>query len=434
MNFSKNKWFEYLYLKDQKPIIFFIMASLVGSSYFGYITPGLIKDLYDSYTVTDSSDPDATYKAIYALGFLFLGEYFVAFIYQVSINRYVQKLLSFIRSKSYREWILSIETGGKQNFGDHKYPMGEVLSRILTDTEAVIEMVSTGSFKIFIDFTFIISCLIGFVKLNTVSGIALIIAEVFICILLVLGSRKMSVIYMAVRKSTGIMSRVIANLSGGFRFSFFHPHKNYASKKGYASFEDFLIRQLKANVWDASYFATAESLFPILLVLLVLIFPYGNITEMAVLAAIVDLIQRSIGPIKEIAGKISSIQRARTGIVRIEEFNDDLKSLPKSSFDLNDTKIELSKLELKVSRFEYPSQGGNNPFVLSDIQIEGGAGELIGIVGQSGCGKSTVLKILATDIVHNNAFIKLTCKTGHTLNFSGENQACLLYTSPSPRD
>jgi ATP-binding cassette subfamily B multidrug efflux pump len=421
MNSSKNNWSSYLYLRDQKFLIVLIGTSLIASAYLGFITPGIIKDLYQSYSLPG----DATMNAIWLLGSLFMAEYFVALVYQTAINKYVQKLLSHIRSKSYKEWMLSIETAGKGQYGDHKYPMGEVLSRILTDTEAVIEMVSTGSFKIFIDFTFIISCLIGFIKLNTVSGTALIIAEVLACIILILGSKKMAVVYMEVRKSTGIMSRVIANISGGFRFSFFHPHENYASKTGYDSFEDFLNKQLKANIWDASYFSLAESLFPILLALLVLIFPYSGIVEMAVLAAIVDLIQRSISPIKEVSGKISSIQRARTGIIRIEEFNEDLQTLPKTIFDSNSKNVKLESLVVKVKEFSYPVKEGNKPFSLKDIFVEALPGQLIGIVGQSGCGKSTLLKLLSTDIISESAEIQLKSQSG-VLNFSGSNIESLL--------
>lgn len=417
MRSLKNSWSNYLYLKDQKIIIVLVLISLVISSVLGIMTPRLISELYNSY-----KDGGDTVGAIWNLAYLFLAEYFISLIYQISVNRYVQKLLSHIRSMSYRKWMLSIESAGADSFGEQKYPMGEVLSRILTDTEAVIEMVSSGSFKIFIDFTFIISCLIGFIQLNTTSGIALIIAEVIVCILLVLGSKQMAKVYMAVRKSTGNMSRVIADLSGGFRFTFFHPNGNYAVKKGHDSFEDFLKKQLKANVWDASYFSIAESLFPILLVLLVFIFPYSQITEIATLAAIIDLIQRSIGPIKEATGKISSIQRARTGIIRIEEFNEDLKSLPSSHFNAKEEHIQLKDMKVVVDTFSYPKkQNETKAFSINNIKFDAYPGELIGIVGQSGCGKSTLLKILATDILADKAKIILNCLSGKEIILDKNN-------------
>tara|TARA_B100001971_G_scaffold215195_1_gene260259 strand:+ start:86126 stop:87919 length:1794 start_codon:yes stop_codon:yes gene_type:complete len=404
MNFLTSKWFEYIYIPGHKLLLFFIAVSLMMSAVIGYYTPKVINDLYASFQAKTSFD-----EAIKFLIILFVAEYISSVIYQISLNRYIQMLLQYIRSKSYQKWILTYESIGKGSFSSRNYPLGEVLSRILNDTEAVIEMVSSGSFKIFIDLTFIISCLISFIQLNTVSGIALIIAEVLVCILLVWGSQKMSVVYMAVRKSTGDLNRAIANLSAGLRFTFHTPNKDFASDSAIEPCEDFLKKQLKANIWDASYFALAESLFPILLVLLVVIFPYSNIVEMAIIAAIIDLIQRSISPIKEIANKISSIQRAKTGMMRIFEFNEDLATLPKSYLIDKEAHLDnFQYLDLKIDSFAYPKkENEKSAFELKDIHLKANSGELIGIVGMSGSGKSTVLKILSTEILSEDTSIVL---------------------------
>ena len=418
VNTLKNNWSRYLYLPEHKGLIFLISASLIGAAYLGYITPRLISDLYSSYQSKAGIEP-----ALWSLGILFVCEYLVQIIYQVSLTRYVQHALQHIRSTSFSNWIRSYESVGIGKFGDTKYPLGEVLARILSDTEAVIEMVSSGSFKIFIDFTYIISCLISFISLNTTSGISLIIAEVLACILLVIGSKKMAKVYMEVRKSMGHMSRVVANITAGFRFTFYTPNKNYASARSYDVFEDFLKKQLKANVWDAGYFSIAESLFPLLLVILVLIFPYSNIVEMATLAAIIDLIQRSITPIKEVASKISSIQRAKSGLIRIQEFNNDIEKLPNIKFNDDFKKIELKKLRVKVDNFTYPEKEVENEknrssFSLKNIDFEANAGDLIGIVGLSGSGKSTLLKILSTDILSKDCLLELIDINDKNLKFS----------------
>jgi ABC-type multidrug transport system fused ATPase/permease subunit len=417
MNILKNKWFEYIYIPGHKLIIFLIFLALIASAIVGYFTPKVINELYSIYQKGGDFN-----KTITFLMALFVGEYLSSVVYQISLNRYIQKLLEYIRTKSYRKWILTYESIGTGKFSSRNYPLGEVLSRILNDTEAIIEMVSSGSFKIFIDLAFIISCLISFIELNTVSGIALIIAEVIVCILLVIGSQKMSVVYMAVRKSTGDLNRAIANLSAGLRFTFHTPNNQFASRSAVDPCEDFLNKQLKANVWDASYFAIAESLFPILLVLLVLIFPYSNITEMAVIAAIIDLIQRSISPIKEIANKISSIQRAKTGMLRIFEFNEDLATLPSSKLhDTEDLITNFKNIIIKVDQFSYQSDSNENNFELKDITIEGKKGELIGIVGMSGSGKSTLLKILSTEIIAEKSKVLIEEDSGKQLIFHGDD-------------
>lgn len=427
MSILKNKWFEYIYIPENKLLLGMISGALVASAILGYYTPIVVSNLYESF------GQEANFTTVlWSLGALYIGEYFASVIYQMGLSRYIQKLLQHIRSKSYRRWILAYDSIGKGKFSSHNYPMGEVIARILNDTEAVIEMVSSGSFKIFIDFAFIISSLVSFIRLNTVSGIALIVAETLVCVALVVGSKKMGKIYMAVRKSTGHLNRSVANISAGLRHTFHTPNDNFASKTSEAAFEDFLKKQLKANIWDASYFAIAESLFPILLALLVIVFPYSNIVEMAIIAAIIDLIQRSITPIKEVASKISGIQRAKTGMDRIFEFNQDLETMPKSSFEGDELTVEDFKgLDIYVRSFSYPTKtsGGaqeeseTSTFELKDIELKASSGELIGIVGMSGSGKSTLLKILSTDILCPDAKISILRSSHDSISFDGTDLA-----------
>ncbi|MCO4753223.1 MAG: ABC transporter ATP-binding protein [Bacteriovoracaceae bacterium] len=418
MNILKNRWFDYIYIPHSKILIFFILLALVTASVLGYYTPIIVSELYDSFDAEKSIMP-----IVWSLGGLYVGEYLASVVYQLGINRYIQKLLQHIRSKSYKKWILAYDSIGKGKFSSHNYPMGEVIARILNDTEAVIEMVSSGSFKIFIDFAFIISSLVSFVRLNTVSGVALIIAEVLVCAALIIGSKQMGKVYMAVRKSTGHLNRSVANISAGLRHTFHTPNDNFASTKSKVAFEDFLKKQLTANIWDASYFAIAESLFPILLALLVIVFPYSNIVEMAIIAAIIDLIQRSITPIKEIASKISGIQRAKTGMDRIFEFNKDLDTLPHSGEDEKEQVIEDFKaLSIKVNSFVYPAKSeSEKSFELKDVELHAKSGELVGIVGMSGSGKSTFLKILSTDILASDSLIEIERLEHSDIEFRGDN-------------
>lgn len=124
--------------------------------------------------------------------------------------------------------------------------MGEVLARLMSDTESIREVVGSGSFAIFIDVLFIFFCLISFLQLNSTTGVYLFVAEIAACWLLILGSRKMATVFMEVRRLTGYLSRVVTDLTNGLKELFFNRHDHYALKRGEQVFEEFLDKQLKA--------------------------------------------------------------------------------------------------------------------------------------------------------------------------------------------
>src|SRR5690606_40591449 len=157
--------------------------------------------------------------------------------------------------------------------------------------------------------------------------------------------------------------RVVTDITSGLKELFYSPNDRYASRRGEKVFEEFLDKQLKANIWDASYYSAAESLYPILVALVMIILPYSKITEVAILAALIDLIQKSITPIKDVASKISVLSRAKTGIDRLHQFNE--------SFDQDNlVRIDFAGLEAHSMKFDLKAFQYDQGFKLENIQFE----------------------------------------------------------------
>lgn len=326
------------------------------------------------------------------------------------------------RLECFSRWlhVYDLHTGSE----DHRdeYPQGEVMARIINDTEAIRELMTSGSFGILIDLFFVVSCLISFITINLVSGVFLGGVEIIAALFLIWGSRHMRDVFLLVRQSRGRMSRTLANLVGGLRDTYYTRHNHYAVKKGTVDFEDYLNKILYSNVWDAGYYSIAESLYPILLALVVFIFPHSGITEAAIIFAIVDLIQRSIGPIKDISAKIANIQRAWSGVIRIQEFLGDLAKGFSTLNQVKSTTLQtVNKLDVVVDQFSYPSRKTDDEkrFALEEINFTAHKGELIGLVGMSGSGKSTLFNIIAGNIIPTDGKILATLEENDQRVFPG---------------
>ncbi len=400
MPISKTKWFEFFLFKGGEKLIGVVGVCLLISSLLGALTPLKITELAKSY-----DDTVAFQKSLKFLGFLFIGIYFNRALYQLFVNRYILLLMQNVRLACYQKWLHAYDMQTNKDGRSERYPQGEVVSRIMNDTESLRELMTSGTFGIFIDIFFVVSCLGSFIFLNKTLGFFLAFVEVVAMILLVWGSRYMREIFLEVRKSRGMMSRVIADLGGGFKQSYYTRHENYASQRGASVFDDFLIKILRSNIWDAGYYSLAESLYPVLLALVVLMAPHSGITQAAMIFGVVDLIQRSINPVKDVSAKIANIQRAYSGIWRIQEFLGDLEELPSSEGHQYQASDQFHTLEIDIKLFSYPKRNFKkegqafHSFELRDIHFKARKGELLGIVGLSGCGKSTLLNIIAANII-----------------------------------
>lgn len=415
---SKTNWPKIFIFKGALLALGGGLICLVMAAILGLQVPRYITELGRSYGHNESF-----YKTIEILFTIFLAVYLNRVLYQLIINKYVQLLVQNIRNICYSKWLESKETLDSKKSQFDRYPMGEVLARLINDTESVRELITSGAFGILIDIFFVVSCLVGFIAINSTSGFFLTGIQIVAAIFLVWASRYMRDVFLSVRVSRGKMYREMANVMGGLEETHYTNHGEYASKKCTKHFDDFLNKQLKANVWDAGYYSVAESLYPILLAGVVLIFPYSQITEAAIILAIVDLIQRSIGPIKDIASRVASVQRAISGFQRIGEFLEDLPPIQEKTTESKDSFLEgdFRELQVNVKSFTYFQDNGRAPFQVQNISFIGKKGELIGIVGTSGSGKSTLLNILGGLIIPDEGDVTVLFSEGRYHSFPGDS-------------
>ena len=417
MSTFKVKWSDFFLFHGGLKLLVLVFICLIISSILGAFVPGEIANLSRNY-----HSEELFYGTLKILSYIFIGVYLNRVVYQMTVSTYITKLMQNVRSLCYGEWVHTYEVQTEKENKNDRFPQGEVLSRIMNDTESLRELMTSGTFGILIDIFFVVSCLVSFITLNMKTGLIISFSELVACFALIFGSKYMRKIFLSVRKARGDMSRTVANVVGGVNESYYNNHHEYASKKGERAFDDFLDKILKSNIWDATYYAIAESLYPLFLALVVFILPYSKITEAAIIFAIVDLIQRSINPVKDVSSKIANIQRAYSGIHRMNEFlthlNDSFSSKGKRTHGVQD----FSEMKVDIDKFTYPRRENvvsEDQFSIEDIHFEVLKGQLIGVVGLSGSGKSTLLNIIAGNIMGKDSKVCLKNESGGRIDFPG---------------
>jgi ATP-binding cassette subfamily B protein len=220
--------------------------------------------------------------------------------------------------------------------------------------------------------------------------------------------RKMYVITRSsLAKSTGFLQECLL----GVKTVQLYGAEAEVESKYYGYTEEFLRAQLKTNKYDASLFSIITGITSITIGLIIW---YGSSKVLAgggslgVLIAFINTLEKVFVPLRDFSSQIASIQRSFAAFEHIEElFLENLEEqgltfLPAAA--LKDRLINFQTLEFKNVRFRYNDTG---PYVLDDVSFTLNKGEQLALVGTTGSGKSTIIRIINKTYMDFEGSIKL---------------------------
>ncbi|NWA03089.1 cyclic peptide export ABC transporter [Pseudomonas gingeri] len=159
-------------------------------------------------------------------------------------------------------------------------------------------------------------------------------------------------------------------------------------------------RICKANIRAANIFVSAETfgsmLFFAVIGIAIAFQALWPTTDKTVLGGFVLVMLYMKGPLEQLINTLPSISRAEIAFRRIAELSWRFSS-PEPHLLVSDRAVDpapLQSIELHQLRYDYPQVEGSQAFHLGPVSLTIQQGEILFIVGENGCGKTTLIKLL----------------------------------------
>ncbi len=383
---KRNKYFSLFiikYLKGQRKTMMSLGVFFISNIVLQIIAPQVL-----SYFI-DSAQAGKTFGYISLIVLIYLGTIILKMAAGV-FESYFAERFGWKITNSFRKDVLAHFL--KMDMEHHeKWTSGEVITRLDEDVEGLFSYFYVLIFKLVGSTIFMVGVLIALALKNPVIAVAMLV----LCIVSVWVFKKIQDYGMklyvkrseAASKFNGIMKEKIDNAV--------EVRTNAAEKYSLHSLNEAMKKRLKesfpggmmySKLWSSSTILDAIGTV-LSLGIAVMLWEKGLITlgTVYLIYTYSDLIY---GPIQEFRHNFTSLQEAKAGLIRVKEILDIESGIAEGTCETDGRNITLT---VKNLSFGYSKDND----VLHDISFELKSGERLGIMGETGCGKTTLAKLLA---------------------------------------
>nr|WP_218862921.1 ABC transporter ATP-binding protein [Actinopolyspora biskrensis] len=272
---------------------------------------------------------------------------------------------------------------------------GRVMTRMTTDVDALSSFLQTGLATAVVSF----STILGVAAALLVTDLSLALVSLSVLPLLVVATvifrRVSSVAYAEARERVSTVNAEMQENVSGLRVSQAHRRERLAAERFAARSDAYRRSRLRAQRYIATYFPFVTMLSELAQAVVLGVgatrVAQGDLTAGA-LAAFLLYLGMFFSPVQQLSGVFDSYQQAVVGLRRIGELLRTPTSVPEATHPATVPSKLSGEVELRSVSFHYP---GSDDTALSDISLHAAPGETIALVGATGAGKSTLVKLLA---------------------------------------
>ena len=373
------------FTKPYKLNFIFVSFSAIIISIFSILNQYFLKIAVDEYITPKDYNGLLYLIVIMILILCFQVTFQFLFIYFT--NLLGQKVVYDLRTKLFKTIIQF-----KMSYYD-KSSVGRLVTRTVSDMETIASIFSQGLFMIFADIILMFSVLVVMFLLSIELSLIIFVILPFVAIATRLFQRAMKVAFNEVRNEVANLNSFVQERLSGIKEIQIFNRQIIESRK----FEKINERHKKAwlkTVWyNSIFFPIAEISISISVGLIVWyagtnLIQLNNFVSLGTIFLFIQLSQMLFRPLRQIADKFNTLQMGMVAANRVFKILD-------SDHYINDRgSITIKNLDgdIKFENVDFSYVKENK--VLRNINLNIKKGEKVAIVGATGSGKSTIIKLI----------------------------------------
>ena len=378
------------------------MSAIPFSTAATILVPYLVVRIVDDYIIPGNTS--GLYQMTAILAGAVLISYLADGIYTFSLQRAGQMTIARLR------WALLDHTLKLPRTYFDNNPIGATLSRMTSDIEAVGESLAVGVLALFTDAIKALALFLFLFYLSWKLTLVIVLILPLIYIVITVLRKKLRRYFNEARESLAQATAFLQEcLTGMKTIQLFVAekgvHQQFKQKNS-----QFLKSQTKANGFDAALFSIIEGVTSVAMALVIW---YGTgqilagLVTLGILIGFINTLGRLFIPIREFAQQIAVIQRALAALEHVSQLfaeKEEEEFIGHSETGESPFISGFDELRFENVSFSYTEKGLR---ALVNVSFSVKKGEKVAIVGETGAGKSTILKILSKTYEHYQGSIRL---------------------------
>ena len=372
------------YIRDRKALLVVSLILVPVIAGLQFLLPQVLRTAIDDGILAKDSQALLMGGLFYFI--LLILEYFVRVGQTLSSATIVHRMILRMRRSLVRHI-----TNLSSRFHD-KNKSGALATRATSDFDNLSESLNQGVLTAIVDISTLAGSIVGLFVLSKELALIVFALLPVVAVIVIQFSRILKRTMLAARTKIAALNAFAQEAIVGIQTVKILNAEEATKKKFSGMALGYRNAQMKSVIVDAFLFALLEGIAAVT-VGVVLWFSVSNrdvnaALTIGVLVAFVQYIHNVFEPLKQLANKIAMLQGAFVALDRIFYLFD------KNDFLKGDEKVESVKGDLEFRgvsfKYDYDSQ-----IILSNVSFKMKAGESVAIVGRTGSGKSTILKLIA---------------------------------------